>query len=167
MTGTTSPNGIVYPNDYDQPADVPNDMQAMANSIQTALNLKQNTAPTTTAFDPSSGWVNNDGSAYQGLKFAKIGRLVVASGRLTRSSPLTVADNTLYLLGTVKVAWRPVVAMRFPAAWRVNQSGSHNMRVTQLDILTDGTLSLVSDRAAIVDDSTDWVSVGGIVWLTA
>lgn len=41
MTGTTAGDNLRYPNDYNAPADVPNDMEALAEDTQVALNKRR------------------------------------------------------------------------------------------------------------------------------
>ena len=50
MTGTTAGDSLRYPNDYNAPADVPNDMEALAEDTQVALNKRRQ------LLVPYTGW---------------------------------------------------------------------------------------------------------------
>jgi hypothetical protein len=52
MTGWTSPDQLPFPDDYNQPADVPADVEALAVAVQNALNGK---APSTSVITAGSG----------------------------------------------------------------------------------------------------------------
>lgn len=166
LASTTPGDNLPYPSDYNDPADSPSAFRALAEATQTALDVRMPVAGTTAALASlGAGWVNNNGVSYHGVVLYRFGKIVIAHGMLLRTADLTVADNTLYPLGTVPAGFRPVYSLRFPITWVALTGGINNMMATQADLLTDGTLSLVAnvDGAA---KTNHWVSLAGAAWVT-
>lgn len=163
MTGYTAGDLLPYPNDYEQPADTPNAIQANATAVQTALNKRMPFAYTMGELSAGSGWAHFAGS-YGNARFNRTGKLIVGYGLLKRTAALTVTDNGTYPLGTLPAGYRPQFDLRLPTAW-VASTSSRQFLTTQLIVGMDGSVQILSNVAGTMNVD-DWVSFAGLVWMT-
>lgn len=152
--GATTGDGLRYP-EIGDPADVPNDMQILAGDTQTALNKRAPITPTQVTITKFAGWANHEGIAY------KAGKIVVLSSFFGRSGTLSVTANQSYDIGTLPAGYRPKTNEYFPCVW-----SDGTRRPGQCHIALDGVIAWTPFASAslAVDD---WVSVSGIVFVTA
>lgn len=152
--GTTTGDNLRYP-ELDEPGNVPQDMQELAADVQTALNKKMMVTPTSVTIVKFAGWANHEGIA------RKTGKLVVCSSFFGRSGALTVAAGTAYDIGTLPAGYRPATNEYFPCVW-----SDGTRRPGMCHVGTDGVIAWTPFQSAnlVVDD---WVSVSGLVFMTA
>lgn len=167
MTQYTSPDNLPYPgpeNDND-PADVPLALASLAATTQVALTKRDHYPVTWANLSYSSGWKAHTASWYGGIRFAKVGHHVTAEGMVMRSSKLTVADNTLYTVGTIPVGWRPLKMQRQAVPWSaVDVARGRQYMVTTVVIGTDGTVELQANVDGSMEVDADYVSFCGLKW---
>jgi hypothetical protein len=164
MTATTTPDGLRYPNDYEQPADVPIALGQLAVDTQTALNKRMTVAPAVgevTAF--AAGWAG-DATVYGPPRGHKFGRLVTFRGMFIRTgSPLTVTDNQAYDVGTLPAGFRPEVQLRTLATWYAN-TPTGNFSATPALIFANGDIRFTANSSGTIAVG-QWVSLAGITWM--
>lgn len=165
MTGTTTPDGIRFPNDPEAPADSINAFAQLAADTQTALTKRMNSLPTSTLVAPSGGWSNATTTGYGQPITHKTGQLVVARGLMVRTSTLTLADNGVYQIGLVGAGFRPTVSVVAAAGWYARNGSSPQKMTAQVIVDADGQVHVVSNVAGSMQVG-DWVSLGGIAWFT-
>jgi len=171
MTTLTVPDGLPYPDpgDYVDPADVPLDMMALANSTQVALAKRLTGAPSGTGgFSYGGGWVAHSPGGYGGLLFVKVGRMVTAQGLAMRSAALNVTDNVVYDVGTITdPAYRPAVDIRTTGPWASTPNGQgRNLSAVQVIVLRDGSFQFVANTTGVMNQN-DYIGAGGLTWMTA
>lgn len=165
--GATPGDGLPWPPGYEGvPADVPNDLQKLAEATQVALDKRMPVVPEAALVAPATGWSNAISTGFGQPIVRRSGRLVVSMGLMTRTSTLAVADNGVYQVGTIPAGYRPTNAIRAAAGWLANNGTTPQLMTTQLLIETDGTVSLVSNVAGSMAVN-HWVSLGGIAWFTS
>src|SRR4051812_43885384 len=121
--GTTSPDALYYPSDYNQPADVPNDTQKMAASIQAALNAHMDVAMTAGVYTLEPNWTA-DLTGFGPPGIWKTGKLCVSKGVLVRTgTALTVTDNQPFSIATMPAGYRPAQGLRGYSAWSGTPTG--------------------------------------------
>ena len=162
--GTTSPDGIYWPSDVNLPANVTQDMQLNAESVQTALHARMPVTPTTGPVALGSGWQGNVGQ-FGPPTVVKTGQLCVMRGLAERTAVLNVTDNTTYRIGAVPAGFRPTYAIRVSCPWvaTVPNAGG-NISVTCVNVLVDGTVEFVANFTGTMQVA-HWVSLAGVSWI--
>jgi hypothetical protein len=161
--GTTSPDAIRYPSDYNLPADVPNDMQKLATDTQTGLSRRMGITPVTGTLTGAANF-----NAYAAPQLLLFGTIVVCRGQFLRStSSLAVTDNSVYLIATIPVGFRPPVHLELTCAWQAMVTAGPNIMAAQMNVLPTGQMQLVSNVTGSMRAGFDYVSVGGLVWTTS
>jgi len=162
--GTTTPDGIYWPSDVNMPANVSQDMQLSADSVQTALHARMPVVPTYGPITLGSGW-QPDAGQFGAPTVVKTGQLCVMRGLTQRTAALTVTDNTTYRIGTVPAGFRPAYTVRVACPWLANTTaGAGNISVTCVNILQDGTLEFNANFAGTMLVG-HWVSLAGVPWI--
>lgn len=162
MTGFTPGDLLPYPDDYDQPADSPNALEALAQATQAGLNRRAALAPSAAGVTYATGWR----ARAPGLSLQRFGSFVVARGMATVTANLTVADNGSYTVCTLPVGFRPPIDVYAAAAWSALNGPSRQRMSTQVVIAATGAVSLISNVDGSMVPDGDWVSLGGVVWST-
>jgi hypothetical protein len=164
---TTPGDGLPYPNNYQEPADSPAALQALALSTQSALNARMNVNPAIQVLTLEAGWKHAITSYGQAFVFLS-GRLVATSGMLLRNSTdLPVTDNVAIKLATIPAGFRPAYSLRVPGAWSARDTNNEtHLSAGTLDILADGTVNFYPNFTGTIVASSHYVSLAGITWIT-
>lgn len=159
--GTTSPDLLPWP-EFGDPGAVPTDMHELALAIQTALNKRIGLATTATLAAHGNFTVTGAPQVF------KMGRLVVARGRFTRSVNLAAVDNTEYQFAVIPAGYRPAADTYMAGTWLAQPTGQtpSNFSATQMIAKTTGELTFIANFTGTVRLGGDYVAAGGLTWWT-
>lgn len=129
--GTTS-GGIVYPDPTDVP-DVPADLQALAESVETEFLTGGAWSTSTTGFTAASPWTLNS------VRYRVVGAVCELAWTITRTTSVITASATSNIAANAMLSAIPA-AIR-PSGTAMAYSGAAG-RVAMASVNSDGTVSL-------------------------